>query len=253
MRTPKIEAKDRAINWLNSYIIKNKNSKLPSTISILSKVHTIETCPLDTSPIDSNSWLSGFSDADANFSINIHKRSNKNSTRVQLYYRLEIRQNYNRPTTTLIKKVEMEPTQFIVSSNSNSKEVETLKHNKTVEGSAENIQTFFSVISKIGLYLGVTVYSRSRLIKDKIFHSFTIISQNKNSNYKIINYFNKYPLLSSKYLDFKDWTYVLALQNSNPITTSYLDKAIKIRTDFNSTRTTYKWDHLNDCYLNLKP
>jgi hypothetical protein len=24
-----------------------------------------------------------------------------------------------------------------------------------------------------------------------------------------------------------------------------LDKAIKIRTDFNSTRTTYNWDHLN--------
>lgn len=59
-------------------------------------------------------------------------------------------------------------------------------------------------MSQIGMYLGVTVYSRSRLIKDKIFHSFTVISHNKNSQSKIIDYFKKYPLLSSKYLDYKD-------------------------------------------------
>lgn len=209
MRTPKYEAKNRAIDWLNEYIIKNSNSKLPSTINILSKIHNLETKPLDTSSIESNSWFSGFSDADANFSINIHKRSNKNSTRVQLYYRLEIKQNY---------------------------------HITDYEG---NKASFYPLMSKIGMYLGVTVHSRSRLIKDKYFHSFTVISQNKNSNSKITDYFDKFPLLSSKYLDYKDWAYILKLQNSNPITTSYLDKAIKIRTDFNSTRTTFNWNHLN--------
>jgi hypothetical protein len=59
-------------------------------------------------------------------------------------------------------------------------------------------------MSKIGLCLGATVNSRSRLIKDKIFHSFTVIAHNKNSQFKVIDYFNKYPLLSSKYLDYKD-------------------------------------------------
>lgn len=54
------------------------------------------------------------------------------------------------------------------------------------------------------MYLGVTVYSRSRSVKDKNFHSFTVISKNKISNLKILDYFSKYPLLSSKYLDFKD-------------------------------------------------
>nr|YP_010160550.1 hypothetical protein K4Y30_mgp18 [Gymnopilus junonius]QRH17736.1 hypothetical protein [Gymnopilus junonius] len=212
MRTPKYEAKNRAINWLNQYIVKNSNScqrQLPSTINILSKIHKLETKPLYTSPIESNNWFTGFSDADANFSINIHKRSDKNSTRVQLYYRLEIKQNY---------------------------QLTDYEGNKA---------SFYPLMSKIGLYLGVTVYSRSRLIKDKYFHSFTVISQNKNSNSKITDYFDKFPLLSSKYLDYKDWAFILELQNSNPITTSYLDKAIKIRTDFNSTRTTFNWNHLN--------
>jgi hypothetical protein len=168
MRTPKYKAKNRTIDWLNQYIIKSDNSKLPSTISILNKIHNLETKPLDTSPIESNSWFSGFSDADANFSINIHKRSNKNATRVQLYYRLEIKQNYHSTE------------------------------------SENNKASFYPLMSKIAMYLDVTLYSRARLIKDKDFHSFIIISQNKNSNSKINNYFEKFPLLSSKYLDYKD-------------------------------------------------
>jgi hypothetical protein len=56
-------------------------------------------------------------------------------------------------------------------------------------------------------------------------------------------------LISSKYLDFIDWLDILELQNANPLTSSYLDKAIKVRTDFNSTRTTFTWHHLRNCYL----
>ena len=168
MRTPKCEAKNRAIEWLNLYIEKNTNSKLPSTLNILKQIHPLLRKPIDESPIENNSWLSGFSDADANFSINIHKRSDKNSTRVQLYYRLEIKQNYH------------------------------------ITESDGKKASFFPLMSKLGMYLGVTVHSRSRSVKDKNFHSFTVISQNKISNLKILDYFSKYPLLSSKYLDFKD-------------------------------------------------
>ena len=78
MRTPKIEALHRAIHWYNNYILNNKESNLPSTKSILSKIKPLEMKPLDNSNIDSNAWLSGFTDADGNFSINIHLRSNKN-------------------------------------------------------------------------------------------------------------------------------------------------------------------------------
>ena len=65
----------------------------------------------------------------------------------------------------------------------------------------------------------------------------------------IINYFNQYPLLSSKYLDYQNWLQILKLQQTNPMTSSYLDEAIKIRKDFNKSRSTYNWDHLKECYL----
>jgi hypothetical protein len=82
MRTPKIEALSRAINWYNEYIQNNQNKNQASTQDILSQISPIELKPLDESPISSNSWLSGFTDSDGNFSINIHKRSNPRPTSV---------------------------------------------------------------------------------------------------------------------------------------------------------------------------
>ena len=213
MRTPKIEALNRTINWLNNYMSVNLNSKLPSTKLILSKLNKIELKDIDNSPIDSNPWLSGFSDADANFSINIHKRSNKNLTRVQLFYRLEIRQTYHR-----------------------------------LNNEGEQV-SFFSIMSKVANYLGSNVLSRSRIKGDKQFYSFIVMAHSKSNLIKITNYFNKYPLLSSKHLDYLSWRYVLDLQKDSSRVSSYLDEALNIRKDFNSTRTTYNWDHLENCYL----
>lgn len=269
MRTPKIEALHRAINWLNNYIENKKDSKLPSTVSILSNIHKLECNPLDISPIESNSWLTGFTDSDGNFSINIHKRSNKNSTRVQLYYRLEIKQNYQNSATiqpllcsnndcsdlnttlrvcrepVLVEQMKQRLSrEKLLNNRSSNIRIETVPH--------EFLSSFYPIMAKIGLYLGVTVYSRCRLINNKIFHSYTIMAHNSNSLSKIIDYFEKYPLLSSKYLDYKDWVYVLELQRANKITSTYLDKAEKIRLDFNSTRTTYTWDHLKFCFYNKK-
>lgn len=233
MRTPKIEAVNRTIDWINNYIILSPNDKVGSKTKIirqrssriiLFRIKPLIYKPLDNSPIESNAWLSGFSDADGNFSINLHKRTNKNSTRVQLYYRLEVNQNYHKTDVS-----------------------ERTDDSIMLEGS------FFPIMSKIGLYLGVRIYSRSRIVKDKIFYSFTVMSHNKLSNANVCLYFNKYPLLSSKFLDYKDWEYVLNLQNLNNLTSSYLDQTIKIKTNFNKTRTTFTWNHLiNNSYLKKK-
>lgn len=219
MRTPKIEALDRAIKWFNSYIDKNKDSKLPSTKQILNKIHKLETLPLDLSLLETSSWLSGFIDADGNFSINIHKRTNKNSTRVQLYFRIEIRQNYHR----------------------NPSSIELIDHNSS----------YFPIMSNIANFMGVTIYSRSRELKGKVYFSYTVVCHNKLSIFKLISYIDKFPLLSSKFLDFIDFKTVYLLQQQNSLTTSYLDKASKIRKDFNSTRTTYSWNHLKNCYISI--
>ena len=82
MRTPKIEALHRAINWFNEF----DNC-------------TIECLGLDQSSIDSNGWLAGFSDGDSNFSITLTDRKKNGkvtSKRVQTFFSVELRQNYHR-------------------------------------------------------------------------------------------------------------------------------------------------------------
>lgn len=213
LRTPKIEALNRAIVWINDYQNKNKDSQIASTQLIMSQIQTISLMPLDNSPIASNSWLAGFSDADGNFSINIHQRSNSLKSRVLLSWRIELNQNY---------------------------------HKADAEGVR---QSFYSIISKIGAFLGVNIYSRTRIVEPKEFFSFTVVAHNSSSRNILIDYFEQYPLVSSKHLDYLDWRKVLELQKINPLTSSYLKQAQQIRKDFNSTRTTFTWSHLKNCYL----
>ena len=107
-------------------------------------------------------------------------------------------------------------------------------------------------MSKIATYLKTSVLSRNRIQGDKQYFSFIVMGANGYSRIKITEYFNNYPLLSSKYLDFLSWSYILELQRSNSRVTSYLDKALQIKKDFNKTRTTYIWSHLENCYLKAK-
>lgn len=86
MRTPKIEALHRAINWINEY----DGSSIPCL-------------GLDVSSLMDNSWLAGFTDADGNFSITVYDRKKKNNTintNVQTFFRIEVKQNYSREVNT---------------------------------------------------------------------------------------------------------------------------------------------------------
>lgn len=230
MRTPKNEALQRAINWLNNYIIKNKNSNLPNVKNILSIIYPIVCKPLDNSDIETNAWLAGFTDANGNFSINIHKRKNRNNTRVQPYFRIEIRQNYHRLST---------------------------QHSGEREGEDNLQESYYFIMSKLANSLNVNLYSRNRTIissdtnNKNFYSSFTIMATNEFSLNAVIYYFNKFSLLSSKYLDYKDWLKIIQIKKVNIYTSSYLDQAIIIRKDFNKTRTTFTWDHLENCYINL--
>ena len=206
LRTPKIEALGRTIEWINLYKDRNINSKLPSTINILNVIGTSQLVlkELNTSPLNNDAWLSGFTDADGNFSINITTRK-KGNYRVQLFFRLEVAQMYT---------------------NNNS-----------------NI-SLFNIVSQISLLFNVNVLTRTRLFKGKEYTSFIIMAASKNSLNKVIEYFDKYPLLSSKYLDYLDFCKVKNLQDSKKLTSSYIATAQKIRENFNKTRSTFTWNHL---------
>ncbi len=196
MRTPKIEALHRAINWLKKF----DNSAL-------------ECLPLDNSPIDSNSWLAGFSDGNANFSITLTDRKKDGKVtnkRVQTFFRIELRQNYYR---------------------------------------GEN-SSYFDILSLIAEYLGVNLLSRTRHQGDKVFFAFMVIAHSSLSHTKVRTYFDRFPLYSSKYLAYKDWAYVQNLRVSGgALTSEQIAEVLFIKSQFNSKRKVYKFSHLESLTL----
>lgn len=79
MRTPKIEALHRLIDWLNARLdVKTKISKLG----------------LDNSSLGNNPWLSGFIEADGNFYCSFNLNSNGIAEVVKNYMRVSQKQLY---------------------------------------------------------------------------------------------------------------------------------------------------------------
>lgn len=200
MRTPKIEALHRAINWFNEFYN-----------------YSIDCLGLDLSPIDRNAWLAGFTDGDGNFSITLTNRKKKGNItrkRIQTFFRLELRQTYHRDVS-----VEQGGT------------------------------SYFAILSKIATYLGVNLLSRTREQKDKVFYAFMVISHSAASHAKVISYFDRFPLYSSKYLAYKDWSYVVEqarLRAGKVLTEKEISEVETIKAQFNSKRNSFDFSHLDN-------
>jgi hypothetical protein len=62
----------------------------------------------------------------------------------------------------------------------------------------------------------------------------------------IINYLDKYPLFSSKYLDYNDWKKVVFLIFENKhYTEEGINKTEFVKNSMNRQRIKFTWDHLN--------
>src|SRR5437588_12339635 len=151
------------------------------------------------------------------FTINITDRKKNNKItgkRVQVFFRIEVRQNYHRNVSKL-----------------------------------QGGNSYFNILTNIARFLSVNLYTRSREQKDKVFYSFTVVSHNIKSHQILRNYFDKFQLYSSKYLAYKDWCEVLDLMKENTLTIDNLDKIKAIKAQFNSKRKVFDFSHLNT--LNL--
>ena len=195
-RTPKIEALHRLITYFND--------KYGSNLPLLG---------LDVSPLNTNAWLSGFTDADGTFSLNISKRGNSKILRINMNYRLELKQESSKIVC------------------------------ETLGGSS-----FHPILSKICAFFDGGLYSRSRthgIDSSKTFYSYTAMTFTTASNIKVRSYFEKYPLQSSKRLNFKDWCLVLELVLAKKHLTPEGRVTINlIKANYNRKRTQFNWDHL---------
>lgn len=201
MRTPKIEALHRAIHWINE--------QAKTSIPCLG---------LDLSPLDSNSWLAGFTDADGCFSITVYDRK-KNGvflrTSVQTFFRIEVKQNYSRKVTL-------------------------------DQGSS----SYFHILSEIAAFFTVNLYTRVRKTEDKVFYDFVVVAHNSRSHEIVRKYFDRFYLYSSKYIAYKDWCLVQDLHRGGNLSKEKLDKIKTIKNSFNSKRKVFDFSHLDSFKFN---
>lgn len=109
--------------------------------------------------------------------------------------------------------------------------------------------------SSISNFLGTTLYSRTREMSlgatqaNKLYSSSIVVTLNKASNEKLIAYFKKFPLMSSKRLDYLDWVeaYKISFKSKqSPLEyEESVKKVLNLKSSLNSKRTQFNWKHLD--------
>ena len=201
LRTPKVNDFYKLVDYLN---FKKKNV-------------SIKKLKLDSSSIDSNAWLAGFTDADGNFNLNIsNRKTGLKKKRVQIQFRLEIKRFYSKKDD-LPKNINNE------------------------------YFDFFPICDQIACFIGAVIYVRSRPTKN---YGLIICCANINSRTKCLEYFDKFPLFSSKYLNFLDWKTIHKLQlEKRHLTSEGIKICETIQRRFNNNRKTFCWNHLKNFYI----
>ena len=106
-------------------------------------------------------------------------------------------------------------------------------------------ESFFTILNKICLFFNVKLAVRNRAKINKSYYVIRV--ENQKSNQILIYYLNKYPLLSSKHLDFLDWEKSFrAITQKAHKTESGKQLILNHKNSMNDKRTYFNWDHLNN-------
>lgn len=104
------------------------------------------------------------------------------------------------------------------------------------------------IMQKFSEFLGCSLKSKviTPLNGKKEFSSFTITTSNNNSNQILIDYLNKFHLLTSKYLDYKSFERANHLYfnklHRDPV---FYEEIRLLKSSMNNRRTSFNWDHLD--------
>lgn len=105
--------------------------------------------------------------------------------------------------------------------------------------------SYFSILNKIAIFLHCNLLTRVQSATGNTYY--TLTASSLESLKVIIDYLAKYPLYSSKYLDYKDWEIVAMLRLNNEHYSE--DGIIKVelaKASMNNNRIYFNWDHLNN-------
>lgn len=193
LRTPKIDQLYNLIDWLN----KHHNTNIPKL-------------PLKTGSLGSDSWLSGFVDADGSFSVQ-HTKVENGAKKRKISCRLRIEQRM-----------------IYLKSNG----------------------SYYNVLNEIAAFLGCKLLTRKQISTNNEYY--TLAASSRKSLLVIINYFEMFPLYSSKHLDYLDWSKAAKLiLNDQHYTDQGIIEIDRFKNNMNNQRVYFNWDHLNKLSLYL--
>jgi hypothetical protein len=206
---------------------KMKTSKIHSLYALIDWFNTkdpslnIPKKPLNLSTIDQNSWFAGFIDSDGSFSLFINKKS--------------IRLRFSITQTSESKlKFSNAPIMNILA--------EFLNVNVSSVRWAE----------PSGCIARAAHARRYEYKKPPYSLVLTVKTQSIKNNEILINYLSKFPLWSSKYLNYIDWLKAFEIfkqvyRIGNKSDEIY-DELTLIKKGMNNDRTIFNWDHLQKFY-----
>ena len=106
--------------------------------------------------------------------------------------------------------------------------------------------SYFDILNQISLFLNCNLLTRT----NKKFDQYYIVYVSSEKSIRIlIDYFHKYPLFSSKFLDYKDWESVANYKlNRLDLNAEDWKRIMDLKAGMNINRTHFNWDHLNTFY-----
>jgi len=109
-------------------------------------------------------------------------------------------------------------------------------------------EDYSQVLTDIANFLNCSLLTRKQ--KSTGNEYYTLTASSKISLEILKDYLDKYPLFSSKYLDYKDWKEIVILILDNKhYTEEGLIKTDSVRSSMNRQRTYFDWTHLNGLSL----
>lgn len=201
----------KVVSLLNGQLRTPKIHQLHYLINWLNKNHAtnIQKLPLKDNSLSEDGWLSGFIDSDGSFSVRCsHKKENDSSaTPVKRKISCRLR----------IEQIMLDPI---------------------------TKDSYLKVLTDISNFLNCTLLTRKQ--KSTGNEYFILTASNRMSLNIIVNYLEKHPLFSSKFLDYKDWKEIVLLMFENKhFTEEDINKTILVKNGMNRQRTTYVWNHLS--------
>lgn len=210
MKTPKIKSLWLLIDWFNN------------------KGMNINKLPLNNDPIYSDAWLSGMIESDGHFSVRT-TMSNTPASRSLIPACSKTVANQEKGASDKGKYPKIEC------------KFELSQRQKDNWGNSNEL-----FLTNIAKFLEVPLKN----FRENTPHpQYRLRTSSLDSNLKLVNYLNEYPLFGSKYLDYSDWKEILNLFNPRfKYTEANIDKVLKLKKGINDNRTRYVWDHLNKFY-----